>query len=101
MRAARFTPEAKKHLVEIWDYSERLWGERQADEYLRALEVAAAEAAAGRKHIRRCDEILPGLLAARTGSHILYMRLDVASDVLHVVGVLHERMDATRHLKGD
>lgn len=41
--AARIYPAAQERILEIWDYTERTWGEDQADKYVREL-VAAMHA---------------------------------------------------------
>lgn len=33
----KYRPAAKNRLIEIWDYSERTWGEAQANSYVRGL----------------------------------------------------------------
>ena len=35
----RLTLEAKADLIEIWNYSDGLWGSPQADRYIEGLEV--------------------------------------------------------------
>jgi len=35
--AAKIFQTAKERLLEIWDYTERTWGEEQADKYVRDL----------------------------------------------------------------
>jgi plasmid stabilization system protein ParE len=40
--AAEIYPAARERLLQVWDYTERTWGEEQADAYVRGI-VAAAQ----------------------------------------------------------
>jgi hypothetical protein len=42
--AARIFQTAKERLLEIWDYTERAWGEEQADRHVRDLVAAINDA---------------------------------------------------------
>jgi toxin ParE1/3/4 len=44
----------------------------------------------------QCEHIRPGYRRQTVGRHAVYFRVD--ADVVIVVRVLHERMDAQRHL---
>src|SRR5688572_31786847 len=97
----RFTPHAKLHLIEIWRYSQARWGDERASRYLRTLDDAIRAVALGKRKLRRCEQYGAGLHFLRTQSHNIYLRYDAAGGVLHVIGVLHKRMDPARHLKHD
>lgn len=85
-------------MIEIWRYSSRRWGEARAKRYLRDIDDAICAVADGRREPRPVD-ILPGLSKVVAGSHHAYLALDRARDVLHVVAVLHQRMDTKRRLR--
>jgi toxin ParE1/3/4 len=46
---------------------------------------------------RACNDVRPGYRKDAVGSHTLYYRIG-SDDVIDVVRVLHQRMDADRHL---
>jgi toxin ParE1/3/4 len=46
---------------------------------------------------RACNDVRPGYRKHAVGSHTLYYRIG-SDDVIDVVRVLHQRMDADRHL---
>ncbi len=94
----RHSRAARRQISEIWRYSAPLWGEKRADEYLRAIDAAIRDVAEGRRSARPCDHLLAGLTRVSVGSHHVYFMLDRKNDVLHVVVVLHQRMDPSRHL---
>jgi toxin ParE1/3/4 len=91
------SPAAQADLEEIWDYTCERWDVDLAEEYLRELQHAIERAAANPRIGRACDEIRPGYRKLAAGSHTLYYR--VASEgIVDIVRVLHQRMDADRHL---
>jgi toxin ParE1/3/4 len=98
MTSFRFTPEAKRHLSQIWRYSANAWGVRRADKNLKAINKAVADVAAKRRQARGCEEYGAGLLRIYSGSHAVYLRYEPQSEFFVVVGVLHQQMDPVRHL---
>jgi|CXWL01.1.fsa_nt_gi plasmid stabilization system protein ParE len=101
MTGIRFTAPAKLHLSEIWKYSSKHWGQHRADRYLRALNETVALVASGKRRARPCEEILPGLQFVRSGSHNIYLRWDREADEVQVIGVLHQAMEPSRHLRDE
>lgn len=94
----RLTPRAKRHLIDIWDYSVGRWGERRAERYLRAIDDTIALVVAKERRPRLCGQYGPGMSYIRAGSHNIYLRYDAVADLYWVIGVLHQRMDQARHL---
>jgi toxin ParE1/3/4 len=101
MTGFSYTPEARLHLLEIWDYSAQRWSERQADRYLAAIEASIALVAEGKLRARPCLDLLPGLHFVRSGSHNVYLRWDHEADMVRILGVLHQRMEPSRHLRDE
>jgi toxin ParE1/3/4 len=91
------SPAAQADLEQIWDYTCQRWDADQAEAYLRELQHAIERAAANPRIGRACDEIRPGYRKLAAGSHTLCCRI-TAEGVGDVVRVLHQRMDADRHL---
>ena len=90
------SPRARSDLNEIWDYTAHHWGLDQAETYIRMLwrdiETLAANPAIGRP----CPEIRTGYHKFRSGSHVIFFRLNNGG--LDVVRILHGRMDFDQHL---
>ena len=64
--AARIFQSAKERLLEIWDYTARVWGEEQADKYVRDLVAAIDRAGDARNTLRPVlDHALTGVYFIR------------------------------------
>lgn len=98
---AKIFPAASERLLEIWDYTERAWGDEQADAYVRGL-VEAAENAASQHHLWRPvpDEDLPGIFFMRYSHHYLFFR-QLSATTIGIISVLHENMDLPSRLTED
>lgn len=101
MSGVRFTPQTRLQLNAIWRYSVRNWGERRADSYLRAIDDVIAAVASGEKQTRACEQYGHGLQSVRSGSHYVYLRHGSTADVFIVMGVLHQGMEPSRHLRNE
>jgi toxin ParE1/3/4 len=92
----RITPRARQDYDDILVYSEGIWGQEQADRYEaalnRALDVLLDFPLMGRTR----DDISPGLRSRQAQQHVIYYR--VKGNVIEIVRILHERMDAVRQL---
>ncbi|MBK1633170.1 plasmid stabilization protein ParE [Thiohalocapsa halophila] len=87
---------AEDDLVAIWRYSFETWGVEQADRYLDELNKGI-DALAGNPGLGSdCGHIRAGYRRLRIRHHSVYYRLKATR--IEVVRVLHERMDADRHL---
>jgi len=95
MQKILLSPLAERDLIDIWQYSLAQWGEVQADRYLDELEEGILrlsrnpELGASREHIRHGYRVL------FIRSHAVYYKVTSA---IHVVRILHVRMDADEHL---
>lgn len=99
--AARIYSAAKDRILEIWDYTERTWGEDQADKYVRDL-VQAINAVSSERHRWRpvMDEALNGVFFFRHQHHYIFFR-ELSKDALGVISILHENMDIPSRLRED
>lgn len=95
MKPLAFSPAAEADIDGIWDYSAQTWGPDQADRYTDEIRDACLALAHDRKQGRPVD-VRPGYLRLSTGSHVIYYRN--RGNRLDVIRVLHNRMDADRHL---
>ena len=92
----RLTPAVEGDLESIWTYTVRQWGVEQAERYIDFLTAAFAELADSPKTAPTCEHIRPGYRRWSVERHMVYFR--VTNYGIAVVRVLHERMDAPRHL---
>lgn len=96
MAEYRLTPAAEGDLAAIWTYTLQQWSAEQADSYIDTLTAAFAELAQSPKSAPACDQIRPGYRRRSIGRHMIYFRTTTFGIV--VVRILHDRMDAQRHL---
>ena len=94
-RIYRLSPLAETDLEQIWLYTFKTWSLEQADSYYSGFVAAFEGLAAGRKTGRPVD-IREGYLKYAVGSHLVFYRITDSS--VDVIRVLHQKMDATRHL---
>lgn len=99
--SAKIYPAAEERILEIWDYTEKKWNEKQADTYVREL-VAEIEAIAGQRPRWRpvLDETLKGVYFVRHRHHYIFFR-ELSKKRLGVISVLHEKMDIPARLRED
>ena len=92
---------ARRRITEIWHYTDKIWGEKQADKYIRGL-YRAIEEAAGNKYLWRKvkHEDVKGIFFIRYEHYFVFFR-ELSKGVLGVVNVLHENMDIPNRLKED
>ncbi len=91
------TPLAQDDLGGIWDYTAEHWDAEQADAYIRRLVQAFAGLAAGDVRGRSADRIRAGYFRLPVAAHVVFYRFSDDGRI-EVIRILHERMDAGRHL---
>ena len=96
MAEYRLTPAAEGDLEAIWTYTLQQWSAEQADRYIDTLTAAFEELAQSPKSAPACDQIRPGYRRRSIARHMIYFRTTTYGIV--IVRVLHDRMDAQRHL---
>jgi toxin ParE1/3/4 len=92
----RLTPAAARDLEAIWLHTLERWGLDQAHRYIDDLAAAFDRLATSPQLGMRCDHIRRGYRRSRAGRHAIYFRVTRYGIV--VIRVLHDRMDAPRHL---
>lgn len=97
MAEYRLTPAAERDLEAIWTFTVQQWGIGQANRYIDFLAAAFAELAQSPMTAPACDHVRPGYRRWSVERHMIYFR--VTSYGIAVVRVLHDRMDAPRHLR--
>lgn len=96
MAEFRLTPAALRDLEGIWHYTAQQWGQAQAAHYVDLLNANFEALARHPLAASACDHIRPGYRRQRVESHAVYFKVE--GDRVIAVRVLHERMDARRHL---
>jgi toxin ParE1/3/4 len=96
MAELRLTPAALRDLEDIWRYTARRWGSTQAERYTDNLNACFETLARAPLSAQACDHIRPGYRRQWVESHVVYLR--PGQGEVTVVRILHERMDALRHL---
>lgn len=90
------SPRAQVDIEEIWGYTVKHWGVPQAERYTRLIQAEIEEIASDPSRGRSCEEIRAGYRKVQVGSHMLFYR--ITDRAIHIVRILHERMDFERHL---
>ncbi len=91
------SPRARSDLSDIWDYSAKHWGRDRADRYVRQIIYVCVDLASGQRRGRSAELIRVGYFKFTAGSHVLFYRIGTKGRI-EVIRVLHQRMDAERHL---
>ncbi len=89
------SPKAEADLDDIWVFTESLWGETQAEAYLQRI-ASAVDTLAQQSSIGRAYRFRPGYRQWPVGSHVIFYR--PAGDKIEIIRILHQRMNALRHL---
>ena len=94
-------PAARRRIIEIWHYTDKAWGEKQADKYVRGLHKAIEEAGSKKYLWRKIGhEDVKGIYFVRYARLYIFFR-ELSKEMLGVINVLHESMDIPNRLKED
>ena len=96
MAEYRLSPRAQRDLEAVFDYTVAEWGWAQAMRYIDLIEAACAELAEAPQQAQGCADILPGYRRRGVEQHVVYFRPTRYG--IAVIRILHQRMDAGRHL---
>lgn len=88
--------QARSDLEKIWRYSFHAWGVEQADTYLTALVDRFVWLAENPQLGKKRDDIKQGYRCFPQGQHLVFYT--VADDLIDIIGVVHQREDASNHL---
>ena len=92
----RLSPKARADMEAVWLYSRLEWGRQQAEQYIDDLTAAFVFLSDSPKAGRGCEHIRQGYRRHPVKRHMVYYR---ETDYgIEVMGVLHDRMLAARHL---
>lgn len=94
-------PDARRRLIDIWHYTDKKWGEKQADKYIRGIYKAIDKAAKNKYLWRKVEhKEIKGIFFTRYEYHYIFFR-ELSKGRLGVVSVLHSQMDIPNRLKED
>jgi len=96
MAEYRLSPAAEGDIEGIWRYTRKHWGLEQAHRYTDMLIAIFQELADAPKTAAACDHIRAGYRRHGVVRHVIYFR--ITDYGISIVRVLHDRMDAARHL---
>lgn len=96
MAEYRLTPKAQRDLDEVFEYTLAHWGLPLAMRYTDLIEAACADLAKAPQQAQACVNIRPGYRRRGVEQHVVYFR--PTSYGIAVTRILHQRMDAARHL---
>jgi len=96
MAEYRLTPAAEHDLESIWFYTRQQWSIAQANRYIEILIEVFTKLAHSPDIAPVCDHIRSGYRRYGVERHIIYFRATAYGIV--IVRVLHDRMDASRHV---
>lgn len=99
MRILQVTRAAQADLEGLYDYTLAQWGRPQADLYLDGLEKRVVQILSDQSLWRAMPEWHPEGFRTRYQRHVIFFVVE--TDRLVLGRVLHDRMDALRHLDGD
>lgn len=96
MAEYRLSPKAQRDLEGIFDYTVERWGLQQALRYTDLIEAVCARLADTPLHSQDCAIIRPGYRRRNVERHAIYFRQ--TSYGIAIIRILHQRMDAARHV---
>ncbi len=94
MNKVSLTPEARRDLDDIWNYTAGRWDVDQAEAYLRTLDASFQLIAKHPALGRSIDDIRPGYFKFPAASHMLIFCVEKGQ--VEIVRVLHKGMDVER-----
>ena len=93
----RLSHRARADLDAIWEFTARRCSTVQAERYYRDVADAIHDLTTGRRRGRELGFGEVGWMRLNVRSHVVFYFRE--SDELHVLRVLHQSMDAKRHLR--
>jgi toxin ParE1/3/4 len=96
MAEYRLSPAAQRDLENIFDYTVAEWGLPQAIRYIEQIEGACLALAESPNIAVACEHIRAGYRRRTVQRHVIYLRPKHYG--VAIIRILHDRMDADRHL---
>jgi toxin ParE1/3/4 len=89
--------KAVDDLNDIWDYTVKIWSEKQAENYYLLLMNSCQELANKPNLGKSYDAVEKNVLGFKTGEHLIFYQI-VSQKEIEVVRILHGMMDIKKHL---
>lgn len=91
------TKKAVIDLTEIWDYTFKVWSEKQADKYYYELLNDCHFIANNPKCGKKYKEIHKDISGYKSGNHIIFYRV-LNKNKVEITRFLHSRMDLAKRI---
>lgn len=91
------TNKAKNDLKEIARYTQKVWGIKQRNNYLKLLDRTFSSLALSPEKGILCNHIRDGYRKFWLGNHVIFYRQVISSEI-EIVRILHQSMDIENHL---
>ena len=92
MTPFQLTNKAKSDLKDIALFTERRWGRKQRNVYLRQFDTTLGRLAENPELGKTCDEIRPGYRKFPQTSHVIFYQ-KMNNQPLLIIRILHKSMD--------
>lgn len=92
------SPEARRDIVEIEDFTEERWGTERAETYVRELYAACIRLTEDPDLGRRRSDVPPPYRVYATGRHLIVYRVGANQTDIEVLNVLHPAMNIASRL---
>jgi len=99
MSRFRLTPRARDDLKNIGRYTERQWGRRQRNTYLRALEKRFGWLAENPQLGKHRIDVAEGYYSFPQGKHVIFYLLEEKG--VDIIGIPHKEMDIITYFLPD
>lgn len=90
--------EAEKDLEKIWLYTFETWSLEQADYYYNLLMNEIEYLSENPKNGQDFNHIRKGYYRSRVKSHFIFYKVNLKSNELEVIRILHQKMDIESRL---
>lgn len=91
--------EAEKDLEKIWLYTFEMWSLEQADYYFNLLLNEIEYLAENPKNGQNFEEVRKGYFRSRVKSHFIFYRINLKSNDIEIIRILHQKMDIIPRLE--
>ncbi len=94
----KISKEAEKDLEKIWLYTFETWSLEQADYYYDLLMDEIEYLSENPKNGQDFSQVRKGYFRSRVKSHFIFYRINIKSDQLEIIRILHQQMDINAQL---
>jgi plasmid stabilization system protein ParE len=98
MRPYEFTPLAEQDLKEIYRYTIKTWGKKQAKHYAGLLEKRFNDIASNTARVRNLSALRHDVMVSRCEHHYIFFT-NPGDQKPQIFAVLHERMNQLERFK--